>query len=200
MKHSMKRIMIVLTILLIVSTSFIYAITPRSYYGNTSKYYKWDSSSIKCYVDSTITSTFSTSVCNSIKAGLTAWNNSDAPAVTFTTSYSNWDVLAEAGDYGSSGWDALCTTSCSSLSNNIYIEDYAIIDLNTYYLDNYLSVNNLWRAICCHEMGHAHGLAHNNNEDSIMNESTTGYYNYLGSSPHFTAPQYADFLGVNAIY
>ena len=103
-------------------------------------------------------------------------------------------------DYGETGWDGNCT---ATYDTNTLITQYARIRLNTGGIPNtYDTDSNLWKALACHEMGHAHGLGHNTvaTEQSIMKEDTEDYYKYSGTAPRLTSPQFVDRSAVNALY
>lgn len=106
------------------------------------------------------------------------------------------------GNYGSTGWDGLTTTNSNI---NTHIANYAITYLNTYCFQNNITEYNLWKAITCHEIGHALGLDHyvlapgETEEDSIMKAYTYQYYDVNGTT-HITSPCSPDTIAMNAKY
>lgn len=188
------------SVMLIISmffalSSVVYAVTPR-FENNI----YWEKTSLTCYIDSNIMYDYGTNISSAIGDGILSWNSTDAPTISLSDDYINWDVIVEMYDLGYTGWDADCTTYPVD-NNHVQITDYAIIVINSGALSSYLNNANLWKALACHEMGHAHGLDHNtNDEDSIMKPYTIDYYNYSGTSPRWTTPRAADKAGVNIIY
>lgn len=192
-----KHISILLvTILLFTLASVAYAATPVN-----PNNYSWNKSSLKCFVNPNISYNYSSSIYTAIGSGITSWNSTDAPSISLSNDNLYWDVIVEMGNMGATGWDGLCNTYFTETSNG-NVTDYAIINLNTAHVGSYASDANLWKAVACHEMGHAHGLSHNttSGENSIMKTSTKSYYNYSGSSPRLTVPQTADRTTINSIY
>lgn len=187
-------LLLVMCMFFVLSTN-AYAVTP-AHEDN----YSWDLSSLKCYINSNISRDYGSSISAAIENGIKSWNTTDAPSVTVSNSI-NWDVFAEMGDYGATGWDGYCSVFWTEKNGN-RVTDYAHIYLNTNALEDYLTDTNLWKALACHEMGHAYGLGHNSTsgESSIMKSHTLSYYNYSGTTPKWTTPLTADRTAVNDIY
>ncbi len=163
--------------------------------------YAWDKTSLKCYINPNITYNYGSSISTAIGNGITSWNSTDAPSISLSDDYIDWDVIVEMGDLGETGWDGYCVTYFVETDNG-NTTDHAIINLNTGHIGSYATDAGLWKALACHEMGHAHGLDHNttSNENSIMKTYTKSYYNYSGTSLRWTVPQTADRTAVNSIY
>lgn len=188
--------MILVVCMLFAFSTAAYAATPRN-----EDAFSWNKTSIKCYINPNITYNYGSNISTAIGNGVTSWNSTDAPSVTLSNDYIYWDVIVEMGDFGETGWDGYCYVYWTD-TGGIRITDNAIIHLNTGHVGNYATDANLWKAVSCHEMGHAHGLSHNttNNENSIMKPQVRAFYNYSGTSPRWTTPQPADETAINNIY
>ncbi len=174
------------------------AVTPRAITPQSPDEYYWVSSEIACCVRSAIGNTYGDAAEDGIRAGVTAWNSTNAPYVYVTGSTPSNGITVNMGDYGATGWDGQTTTNWNSSTHAV---TSATIYLSTHYLGSYLDDEGLWQALACHEMGHALGLDHNETVTrTIMRERTIDYYNYRGSSPKYTRPQSVDISGINAIY
>jgi len=192
----MKRTIICLLLVLAIS---IGAISFANAY--TAVYpYSWNKNSLTCYFNADILSNYGTQISNYVRIGVMAWNNTDAPSISVGTLGSS-DISVDMDNYGYTGWDGYNNTNYSP-SNII---NYSITYLNTCYLSGYLSEYNLWRAIACHETGHALGLNHyilapsETEEDSIMKSNTIEYYNVSGTTKIY-APCTPDISAINAKY
>lgn len=174
------------------------AVTPKAITPQSPDEYYWVPSEIACCVRSSIGNAYGNTVEDGIRAGVTAWNSTNAPYVYITGSTPSNGVTVNMGDYGATGWDGQATTH---FNTSTHAATSATIYLSTHYLNSYLDDEGLWKALACHEMGHVLGLDHNETVTrTIMRESTIDYYNYKGSSPKYITPQSVDISGINAIY
>ena len=192
MKHSRRirfAFLVLSCFLLLILT--VHASTPATYYS-------WNKSTITYYINPNITPVFGWTITNAIQAGLTSWNTTDAPSISASNSSTSWDVHVDMNDYGETGWVGLCDPDVTDLG--VYLSSSISLNVNGFY--GYLNMPDLWKAVTCHEMGHAHGLDHNTtpNEASIMKPYLSQFYDYQNTSPHLTVPQPADIYAVNGIY
>lgn len=192
MKHSRRirlAFLVLSCFLLLILTA--HAVTPLLYYS-------WNESTITYYINPNITPVFGWTITNAIQAGLTSWNTTDAPTISASNSSTSWDVHVDMNDYGETTWVGICDPDVTDLG--VYLSSSISINVNGYY--GYLNTPDLWKAVTCHEMGHAHGLGHNttDNEASIMKSSLRDFYDYQSTSPHLTVPQQADISAVNGLY
>lgn len=159
--------------------------------------YKWNKSNIIVYVPNNISTRYNANTRAGICSGISEWHSrTDAPATTIYASASvPYDVAVYMDTYGTTGWDGQTTTfsSGSTISS-------ATVRINGSYNTSYYSETGLWKAISCHEFGHAIGMAHNTSSAaSIMHVYTIEYYNVNGLLK-LTVPQAADISGANVLY
>ena len=148
-------------------------------------------SNIVVYVQNDISTRFHSNTRAGICSGISEWHSrTDAPATTIYASASvPYDVAVYMDTYGETGWDGQTATSY-----NGNVIKRATVRINGSYNTAYYSETGLWKAISCHEFGHAIGMAHNTSSAaSIMHEYTNEYYNVNGLLK-LTVPQAADIL------
>ena len=192
----MKRYLSIVLVLFVVilSSTIANAATPVS--GD-----KWNKTSLKVYVNDNIKTNYSTSIYNALSNGVTAYNGTYAPTASVSSSYIyTWDIIVDMSNWGYTGWTGLASGGGGGVFTIVQI------DVNSYGMSSYYGDSGLWKAIACHEMGHALGLAHNTSDTySIMKpgvNGNSGFYDYSGggSGLFLTTPQTVDKTAIGNIY
>ena len=105
---------------------------------------------------------------------INAWNATGAFTFTLVSDESSADIVATEYSDASSKAAGLAETETNALTNQITHVD---VKLNTYYLldNDYGYTHNRIVYTAEHELGHAIGLDHDDNEESVM-QSSGSYY------------------------
>lgn len=159
--------------------------------------YHWDDKTIKYFVNNDITKNYNATVRSNLVYGIQSWSGNAGYSLSSTTSEANSRININMSNFGATGWDG--QTRYNATGTTMYLAE--ILINSYYYSNNYSSYPNLWKAIGCHEAGHALGLKHNTTvgESSIMKEYTTDYYNINASNPRLTSPQTADLTALKKV-
>lgn len=116
-----------------------------------------------------------------VSSGVLAWNSSPA-TIYITNTSSGGNLSFNSNAYGSTGWDGY-----TDLANGTTDYRIATIKLN----DSYSAAYSNGPELVAHEAGHALGVAHNQDNTSVMRQ-----YGYKGSP----TPNSDDVNGVNYWY
>lgn len=157
----------------------------------------WPETSLTYYVPASISSSYGSAIRTAIVNGIESWSGISAVTLSESTSASH-DIGAYMNYYGNTGWDGYTTISPDTISEYTF----AKIQLNTYTYSSYISSSyaNLWRALACHEAGHALGIAHSSASDtSVMCNGTENYYQINGTKKIYK-PQTQDRKAIQSIY
>ena len=130
---------------------------------------RWSSNSANVYIKTT-----NKTLVNAYEEAINAWNATGAFTFTLVSDESSADIVATEYSDASSKAAGLAETETNALTNQITHVD---VKLNTYYLldNDYGYTHNRIVYTAEHELGHAIGLDHNDNEESVM-QSSGSYY------------------------
>lgn len=151
----------------------------------------WNVSEVDVYVASNSTVSYGGTLHTYLKNGVTSWDGCSSLTVATKNAGSACEVFVYMGDYDLSDYsssglseDVAGATVYSTYGSNgddpneyPYKKVYIYLDKNQYSTTSY----NSWKAIVCHEMGHALGLSHSdaNGYLSIMKSATSDYFSGL---------------------
>ena len=130
---------------------------------------RWSSNSANVYIKTT-----NKTLVNAYEEAINAWNATGAFTFTLVSDESSADIVATEYSDASSKAAGLAETETNALTNQITHVD---VKLNTYYLldNDYGYTHNRIVYTAEHELGHAIGLDHDDNEESVM-QSSGSYY------------------------
>ncbi|MEE0949445.1 MAG: matrixin family metalloprotease [Streptococcus equinus] len=144
---------------------------------------RWSSNSANVYIETT-----DETLVSAYEEAINAWNATGAFTFNLVEDESSADIGATEYSYASSKAAGLAETETNALTNQITHVD---VKLNTYYLleNDYGYTHNRIVYTAEHELGHAIGLDHDDDEESVM-QSSGSYYGI----------QSVDIEKVNEIY
>lgn len=119
-----------------------------------------------------------------------SWTDTPTEINLLRTTGGSYNILANAYNFGNSGFDGETSYSCSGG----YFSGTVQTVLNTYYVSGYSSTAR--QQVQAHEFGHSLGLAHNNSTCYVL----MYYSSYRYFSCGIYSPQQDDVNGINAIY
>lgn len=144
---------------------------------------RWSSNSANVYIETT-----DETLVSAYEEAINAWNATGAFTFTLVSDENSADIIATEYSDASSKAAGLAETETNALTNQITHVD---VKLNTYYLleNDYGYTHNRIVYTAEHELGHAIGLDHDDDEESVM-QSSGSYYGI----------QSVDIEKVNEIY
>lgn len=144
---------------------------------------RWSSNSANVYIETT-----DETLVSAYEEAINAWNATGAFTFNLVEDESSADIVATEYSDASSKAAGLAETETNALTNQITRVD---VKLNTYYLleNDYGYTHNRIVYTAEHELGHAIGLDHDDDEESVM-QSSGSYYGI----------QSVDIEKVNEIY
>lgn len=144
---------------------------------------RWSSNSANVYIETT-----DEVLVSAYEEAINAWNATGAFTFNLVEDESSADIVATEYSDASSKAAGLAETETNALTNQITHVD---VKLNTYYLleNDYGYTHNRIVYTAEHELGHAIGLDHDDDEESVM-QSSGSYYGI----------QSVDIEKVNEIY
>lgn len=144
---------------------------------------RWSSNSANVYIETT-----DETLVSAYEEAINAWNATGAFTFNLVEDESSADIVATEYSDASSKAAGLAETETNALTNQITHVD---VKLNTYYLleNDYGYTHNRIVYTAEHELGHAIGLDHDDDEESVM-QSSGSYYSI----------QSVDIEKVNEIY
>ncbi|VED91253.1 protease [Streptococcus equinus] len=144
---------------------------------------RWSSNSANVYIETT-----DETLVSAYEEAIDAWNATGAFTFNLVEDESSADIVATEYSDASSKAAGLAETETNALTNQITHVD---VKLNTYYLleNDYGYTHNRIVYTAEHELGHAIGLDHDDDEESVM-QSSGSYYGI----------QSVDIEKVNEIY
>ncbi|WP_423215402.1 matrixin family metalloprotease [Streptococcus equinus] len=144
---------------------------------------RWSSNSANVYIETT-----DETLVSAYEEAINAWNATGTFTFTLVDDESSADIVATEYSDASSKAAGLAETETNALTNQITHVD---VKLNTYYLleNDYGYTHNRIVYTAEHELGHAIGLDHDDDEESVM-QSSGSYYGI----------QSVDIEKVNEIY
>ena len=144
---------------------------------------RWSSNSANVYIETT-----DETLVSAYEEAINAWNATGAFTFNLVENESSADIVATEYSDASSKAAGLAETETNALTNQITHVD---VKLNTYYLleNDYGYTHNRIVYTAEHELGHAIGLDHDDDEESVM-QSSGSYYGI----------QSVDIEKVNEIY
>lgn len=144
---------------------------------------RWSSNSANVYIETT-----DETLVSAYEEAINAWNATGAFMFNLVEDESSADIVATEYSDASSKAAGLAETETNALTNQITHVD---VKLNTYYLleNDYGYTHNRIVYTAEHELGHAIGLDHDDDEESVM-QSSGSYYGI----------QSVDIEKVNEIY
>lgn len=144
---------------------------------------RWSSNSANVYIETT-----DETLVSAYEEAINAWNATGAFTFNLVDDESSADIVATEYSDASSKAAGLAETETNALTNQITHVD---VKLNTYYLleNDYGYTHNRIVYTAEHELGHAIGLDHDDDEESVM-QSSGSYYGI----------QSVDIEKVNEIY
>ncbi|UOC11836.1 matrixin family metalloprotease [Streptococcus equinus] len=144
---------------------------------------RWSSNSANVYIEIT-----DETLVSAYEEAINAWNATGAFTFNLVEDESSADIVATEYSDASSKAAGLAETETNALTNQITHVD---VKLNTYYLleNDYGYTHNRIVYTAEHELGHAIGLDHDDDEESVM-QSSGSYYGI----------QSVDIEKVNEIY
>ncbi|SDI60931.1 matrixin family metalloprotease [Streptococcus equinus] len=144
---------------------------------------RWSSNSANVYIETT-----NEALVSAYEEAINAWNATGAFTFNLVEDESSADIVATEYSDASSKAAGLAETETNALTNQITHVD---VKLNTYYLleNDYGYTHNRIVYTAEHELGHAIGLDHDDDEESVM-QSSGSYYGI----------QSVDIEKVNEIY
>lgn len=144
---------------------------------------RWSSNSANVYIETT-----DETLVSAYEEAINAWNATGAFTFNLVEDESSADIVATEYSDASSKAAGLAETETNALTNQITHVD---VKLNTYYLleNDYGYTHNRIVYTAEHELGHAIGLDHDDDEESVM-QSSGSYYGI----------QSVDIEKVNEIY
>lgn len=144
---------------------------------------RWSSNSANVYIETT-----DETLVSAYEEAINAWNATGAFTFNLVEDESSADIVATEYSDASSKAAGLAETETNVLTNQITRVD---VKLNTYYLleNDYGYTHNRIVYTAEHELGHAIGLDHDDDEESVM-QSSGSYYGI----------QSVDIEKVNEIY
>lgn len=144
---------------------------------------RWSSNSANVYIETT-----DEALVSAYEEAINAWNATGAFTFNLVEDESSADIVATEYSDASSKAAGLAETETNALTNQITHVD---VKLNTYYLleNDYGYTHNRIVYTAEHELGHAIGLDHDDDEESVM-QSSGSYYGI----------QSVDIEKVNEIY
>ncbi|QGX46764.1 matrixin family metalloprotease [Streptococcus equinus] len=144
---------------------------------------RWSSNSANVYIETT-----DETLVSAYEEAINAWNATGAFTFNLVEDESSADIVATEYSDASSKAAGLAETETNALTNQITHVD---VKLNTYYLleNDYGYTHNRIVYTAEHELGHAIGLDHDDDEESVM-QSSGSYYGI----------QSVDIKKVNEIY
>ncbi|MGJ7437878.1 matrixin family metalloprotease [Streptococcus equinus] len=144
---------------------------------------RWSSNSANVYIETT-----DETLVSAYEEAINAWNATGAFTFNLVEDESSADIIATEYSDASSKAAGLAETETNALTNQITHVD---VKLNTYYLleNDYGYTHNRIVYTAEHELGHAIGLDHDDDEESVM-QSSGSYYGI----------QSVDIEKVNEIY
>lgn len=144
---------------------------------------RWSSNSANVYIETT-----DETLVSVYEEAINAWNATGAFTFNLVEDESSADIVATEYSDASSKAAGLAETETNALTNQITHVD---VKLNTYYLleNDYGYTHNRIVYTAEHELGHAIGLDHDDDEESVM-QSSGSYYGI----------QSVDIEKVNEIY
>lgn len=144
---------------------------------------RWSSNSANVYIETT-----DETLVSAYEEAINAWNATGAFTFNLVEDESSADIVATEYSDASSKAAGLAETETNALTNRITHVD---VKLNTYYLleNDYGYTHNRIVYTAEHELGHAIGLDHDDDEESVM-QSSGSYYGI----------QSVDIEKVNEIY
>ena len=130
---------------------------------------RWSSNSAKVYIETT-----DETLVSAYEEAINAWNATGAFTFNLVEDESSADIVATEYSDASSKAAGLAETETNALTNQITHVD---VKLNTYYLleNDYGYTHNRIIYTAEHELGHAIGLDHDDDEESVM-QSSGSYY------------------------
>ena len=136
-----------------------------TYYSGT----RWSTNTASIYIATT-----NNSLVSAYKQAINDWNATGAFTFTLTSDESSADIIATDYSDASSQAAGLSETKTNTITNQITHVD---VKLNTYYLteNNYGYTADRIANTAEHELGHAIGLDHDDEETSVM-QSAGSYY------------------------
>lgn len=144
---------------------------------------RWSNNSANVYIETT-----DETLVSAYEEAINAWNATGAFTFNLVEDESSADIVATEYSDASSKAAGLAETETNALTNQITHVD---VKLNTYYLleNDYGYTHNRIVYTAEHELGHAIGLDHDDDEESVM-QSSGSYYGI----------QSVDIEKVNEIY
>ncbi|GEB10052.1 Zn-dependent protease [Streptococcus equinus] len=144
---------------------------------------RWSNNSANVYIETT-----DETLVSAYEEAISAWNATGAFTFNLVEDESSADIVATEYSDASSKAAGLAETETNALTNQITHVD---VKLNTYYLleNDYGYTHNRIVYTAEHEFGHAIGLDHDDDEESVM-QSSGSYYGI----------QSVDIEKVNEIY
>lgn len=144
---------------------------------------RWSSNSANVYIETT-----DETLVSAYEEAINAWNATGAFTFNLVEDESSADIVATEYSDASSKAAGLAETETNALTNQITHVD---VKLNTFYLleNDYGYTHNRIVYTAEHELGHAIGLDHDDDEESVM-QSSGSYYGI----------QSVDIEKVNEIY
>ena len=130
---------------------------------------RWSSNSANVYIETT-----DETLVSAYEEAINAWNATGAFTFNLVEDESSADIVATEYSDASSKAAGLAETETNALTNQITHVD---VKLNTYYLleNDYGYTHNRIVYTAEHELGHAIGLDHDDDEESVM-QSSGSYY------------------------
>ena len=130
---------------------------------------RWSSNSANVYIETT-----NETLIEAYEEAINAWNATGVFTFNLVSDESSADIIATDYSDASSKAAGLAETETNALTNRITHVD---VKLNTYYLteNDYGYTHNRIVYTAEHELGHAIGLDHDDDEQSVM-QSSGSYY------------------------